>query len=425
MTTNTDARVPWGLRDGQIVHISEVGTTGRGLACACTCPHCHDRLQAKLGDSRVHHFSHVSDRSCDGNRETALHALAKEILAAHKELMVPAAVIYWEDEDMELFKAQYLPYETARLEERLDSLRPDLILDRSDDKLPLLIEVAVTHFVDEEKLSRLKALGRPCIEINLLSTGLDFHEFDRAELERIIVHESCRKQWLCIPGEDTYIAQLEEQARKREERALEAARLKAEQAEQALNARRRKVERILSTEHQDIAAARRNGPFADQEMWPYLRERLHIKDEGNIPHYLNHQVAGEHLFNCNRVIWQSSVFLSWVYRKRLPGREPDIAVWHVADNFMERHRDLLECDLVYAKGDVYEGPRLQDVFSEYFSFLERCGFVEAAWGRGKGTRVFKCVRPEVIIIPAEYNNSRYLPDARGLFDTETGRVIPL
>ena len=425
MSAITDARVPWGKRDDRIVHVSELETTERGLACNCTCPHCGDRLQARLGDVRAHHFSHVSGRSCDGNRETALHALAKEILTSHRRLKVPSARVYAAGDCMELFRPQYLNYEAVLVEQTFDGFRPDVVLVRPGGKPPLLVEVAVTHFVEEEKLEQLEAAGHPCIEIDLRRTGLDFHEFDRTELERLVVDEWLGKQWLCIPDADVYEAQLEEKVRARREREAQAERARLDREVRTLDARRNKVAQILSSAHQTTAAARRDEHFAGHKDWPLLREKLQIKEEGNVPHYLNHPVAGEHLFSCNRVIWQSSVFLSWVYRKRLPGREPDIPIWHVADNFMKHHRDLLESDLVFAKKDAYTGPRLQDVFSEYFSFLEQCGFVEAVWGDGRGTKVFKCVRPQVIIIPPEYNSARYLPLAGGLFDTESSSFVTL
>lgn len=424
MSTVDDAKVPWGFRDGKVVHVSELEPSERGLACGCVCPHCKDRLQARLGSVRIHHFAHNSGRSCDGNRETALHALAKEVLLEHDRFMVPSAEVFWQDRHKTVAEAQYVAYQSVEVEKSFDGFRPDAVLVRPGDKKPLLVEVAVTHFADDEKVARLKELGYPCVEVDLSGAGLDFQKFDRGELERLLIHEGdAFKGWLCIPNEDAYVDELKAEALRATEEAAAAARRKAEERDKTLAGRRAKVERIVSPEYQREAKARRNQGFAGNSNWRYLRRELGIADDANVPYYLDHPVEGEYLFTCNRVIWQSSVFLSWVYRKRLPDREPDIPVWYVADNFLKQHGDMVEKDLVYASKDVWTRPRLPDVFSEYFTFLADCGFVRQSWGDARGAKVFMCTRPEVIHLPAEYNQPRYLPRSRGVLDSETGEVI--
>ena len=57
----------------------------------------------------------------------------------------------------------------------------------------LLIEVTVTHGVDDAKLKTIKDLGLSCVEINLSDVQRDL---SRENLEKIVVDDSSRKRWL-------------------------------------------------------------------------------------------------------------------------------------------------------------------------------------------------------------------------------------
>lgn len=74
-------RVPYGVRDGVLVHASRVE---RGLACGCVCVECGTRLVARRGPKTRPHFAHhASAGVCDG--ESLLHRLGKRILAQRME----------------------------------------------------------------------------------------------------------------------------------------------------------------------------------------------------------------------------------------------------------------------------------------------------------------------------------------------------
>ena len=70
-------------RDGEIVSVKEVQN---GLRCNCYCPQCSARLVAKNRSTEhvIAHFAHLpghSNDACKSAGETALHKLAKDILA--------------------------------------------------------------------------------------------------------------------------------------------------------------------------------------------------------------------------------------------------------------------------------------------------------------------------------------------------------
>lgn len=91
-----DVQLASGIREGQIVHISEI--TERGEKCNCKCPHCGGILLAKLGNIKQHHFAHKGN-PCDPviAQETGLHLLAKRIIRENHSILVPGIEIVKEE----------------------------------------------------------------------------------------------------------------------------------------------------------------------------------------------------------------------------------------------------------------------------------------------------------------------------------------
>lgn len=140
---------------GRCMHVDAVPN---GIACGCTCPHCGEALVAKNeGRVKNHHFAHASGTECDGAFETTIHRLAKEVLAESKELMIPG---------YKYFKPQKVLFEAVEIEERNDAsdIQPDIVgITKNGNRL--LVEICVTHKVDNEKKAKIKKLGLNCVEI--------------------------------------------------------------------------------------------------------------------------------------------------------------------------------------------------------------------------------------------------------------------
>ena len=82
----SDKRIPFGLKNGQMVAVAEVP---RGLACGCVCPVCNRVLQANKGKKNAHYFSHNPSEDavvCESGLETAIHMMAKQILFGEEEI---------------------------------------------------------------------------------------------------------------------------------------------------------------------------------------------------------------------------------------------------------------------------------------------------------------------------------------------------
>ncbi|MCX0445429.1 hypothetical protein [Aeromonas veronii] len=177
----------------QIVSIEDVPS---GKACRCTCIDCDEPLVAKKGQVNRHYFSHeptsatdelnVNPRECHWGPETELHILAKEVLAEDRQLSLPIGITNP--------KSELLTFETVQLEFPEGSRIPDVSAYVNGEKI--LIEIAVTHFCDEDKIADLKRINATCIELDFSKFSLDVEVLSKnAVLEYLV---TCPKKWLSV-----------------------------------------------------------------------------------------------------------------------------------------------------------------------------------------------------------------------------------
>jgi competence protein CoiA len=157
---------------GKLVKIE---TAIRGNNCDCICSICGEPLQARKGPQRDHHFKHINSENCAG--ETLLHKLAKEILPAHNQILLPDGKGWFE-------------YTRVEIEQRVKGFISDVILySKSGGKL--YVEIAVTSFIQATKHSKIVKSEINTIEINLS----DFcRNASWEQLAQVVIHEHDRKQ---------------------------------------------------------------------------------------------------------------------------------------------------------------------------------------------------------------------------------------
>ena len=185
------AQLTWAVAaSGDAAHISEVEN---GLKCACTCPVCDGALIARQGRIKEHHFAHASGEECRHAAETALHLAAKDILAKRKEIVLPEVAVSASYGFPRIVVAPQRRYAiaAAEVERKTGSIIPDVIVEVSARQL--LVEVTVTHGVDDAKLAKIRELGLSCLEIDLSDAP---RALSREELEKIVVDGSAQKRWL-------------------------------------------------------------------------------------------------------------------------------------------------------------------------------------------------------------------------------------
>lgn len=156
-------KLPFGMKDNKIYHISEVGS---GLKCECKCPACGSKLIARKGNINAHCFAHYKSPECKYALETALHYYAKKILEEKKMMMIPALIYeefdYYSHDNyninkVELAKEQEIHFDKVVLEKQIDNIKPDVVAMVGNTKL--MIEIVVTHGIDDIKLEKIKKLG--------------------------------------------------------------------------------------------------------------------------------------------------------------------------------------------------------------------------------------------------------------------------
>jgi len=184
-------KLPFGLQDGQLVDITSVES---GLACNCFCPSCGQQLVAKKGEIKEHHFAHYDSEECSGAVETALHIYAKNILEKEKRIVLPP--VYLANSDKLLFSATEVNFDSIVLEKRIGNIIPDIVVLIKDK--PLLIEIAVTHFVDRFKAYKIFELGYSAIEVNadgLFNSSYN-KPFNNEDFATRLIEGTSFKRWI-------------------------------------------------------------------------------------------------------------------------------------------------------------------------------------------------------------------------------------
>lgn len=184
-----EIKLPFGLKDGKLVDVLSVS---QGLECGCSCPACGARLVAKKGTTKIHHFAHYKAKECQGAVETALHLMAKDIIQENKKIFIPPVYIKFDRHKQTLaYAAQELIIDSVELEKREDDIVPDLVCVAKGTKF--YIEIAVTHYIDEQKLKKLRHGGVSTIEVDL---GKLDRLLSKEALGQILLSNSDCKSWV-------------------------------------------------------------------------------------------------------------------------------------------------------------------------------------------------------------------------------------
>ena len=302
--------------DGTILHISEVG---RGLQCGCRCPACEQVLIAKKGPVQLHHFAHHNaNAACAYAAETNAHIWAKEVLARLKRLLVPEIVATHGGLTRIVRRAQVYSFVEARLEKRLGSMVPDVILVMADGK-QLIVEVRVTHACDEVKREKLRLDDLSAIEIDLRHFQTSS---DREAIEGALLSGAPRT-WLSNAKQRTFdekfgqqlAADAEREAREAEEKRRRNALAEASKAKRAL-------QRVEQQATSLISAVRR--ATVSQEIPDFV---VNLMDTFQEIHWSTRSTAG---FTVVDAVWQAELFLEYLTDPKAHryAWEEDITVEH-------------------------------------------------------------------------------------------------
>ncbi len=190
----------YGLKDGRLTHISEVS---RGLDCQCACVICHQALIAKKGRKRLHHFAHKVESNCEGASESALHMLSKELISEMTWMEIPPYHFSMTrrkksgllvSHNQQVANGGRVMISSVKLESYEKGFIADVLLDCFDKHL--IVEIAVTHKVDRQKLRHIRRRDIPAIEIRLDTRDA---LLPRDELRALLQNGHEIKHWLFHP----------------------------------------------------------------------------------------------------------------------------------------------------------------------------------------------------------------------------------
>jgi competence protein CoiA len=206
--------IPFGVRAGNIVHISEVH---RGLDCDCTCPECGGGLIAKKGSIREHHFAHsnsIDSVNCKGGGESILHKYAKRIIEEAGYLVVPSFKVTLpppNEHKYSIIGGGKIEFSRVDIEDSLVIRGRKIDVVGYHGTSRLLIEIFVTHRVNEKKLRQVRAANEALIEIGVPRNILFSPEADGGDsLRGFIVDNVDCKNWLYHPEGAKELRLLEE-----------------------------------------------------------------------------------------------------------------------------------------------------------------------------------------------------------------------
>lgn len=187
----------YGIHNECLIHISESESKKIYL-----CPCCNSELIAKKGKIKIHHFSHKNLDACGGALETSLHIMAKEILSQSNTILLPINFKHNNLFDYQIKTSDFgveLIYDSVVVEKKVDDIIPDLIL--YSNGFPLLVEIKVTHGIDEIKLEKIEQINIPLIEISI-----DYKKNDATTKESLemILFKSTREKSVIRSPQDCF-----------------------------------------------------------------------------------------------------------------------------------------------------------------------------------------------------------------------------
>jgi len=404
LSTN-QVKLPFGLKDGKLIHISNVPS---GLACECICASCHAPLVAKKGQKNAHCFAHYKADECAHAVETALHYAAKQVLEESAQITLPELLISEQvsgeicgqsiskSGSLKACNKHTVIIEDIKLEQSLGRIIPDVMAFINGAWF--LIEIAVTHFVDETKEQKLQDLKIPCIEIDLSTVDRDA---DLDDIRKEVVDSVSNKKWLFHPATEVIRVnlrsslelELQEELNQIFEKEQESKRIKNELHQQRIAREKAILEKIRPSINLLESYVRDKESYLTKykhqlHTQPIWRRAVSIMDVSveSLPHFLNQPIKGESIFACDRMAWQAILFAVFIYKKSQKYDEPyPISVYkmtewckkyaplnHFALNIWP-HKKLIDPNIIA----LLEGFDLYTAIRQFTVHLEKKGILKS------------------------------------------------
>ena len=332
--------VPFGLKAGILYEPTQVPN---GKACECVCPACNKPLVAKQ-NAQTPHFAHAQDDNCSKGFETAVHLAAKQIIAKKMQVRLPAVIwntpIPLQQETKKMGLESTIDLDSVVLEQHIGDITPDIIVTAGDRTY--LVEIAVTHFIDDDKQRKLQRKKIPTFEIDV--SGLK-SVFSMAKLEEAMYSDrNYQAEWKYHP----ILEKLDLEAHEVERERIVKVRKADEERERLRQERLEKFRKYRSLK-------------PSQQLERNLRTSGMTKSQMNA---LVKHVPWDNSFGVHREIWQSAV-IAFIIKTRAS------RTWR--DDSFPSSVSVTDCldwlqEAFVSKPKVKNGDRI--ALWKYFRFLE-------------------------------------------------------
>ena len=378
-----------------------------GLLCSCSCASCGRDLQACSLTGKVrryfrHHNNSSNLPNCNPNtaNESALHKMAKQIIYEEKSFFVPCRSISLDEAGItdlplrikdsiphfELQKAKMIFSESIELEKHLPNFTPDIVMKTKRGEL--LIEIFVSHRVDEYKMEKVKNYGAALLELDLRKyVGIPITS---SELRTIIIEGEQDKNWLYYPLNDENIDRAkryyEDNNEVKKYRQKVADELRRERIEKENKERRdEKLKRLFEPQKYlaEIKRLRNDQSFMEfyskycQTHW-FAFDKYYAKN-GEVPFFIDIPITGEMIFQCDRRIWQSIIFNRFIYGRK--AHESKINIRSLFEKLKDDHHINIDHDLAFKLTNPFDEEEtiflMMQVVSKYMEYLELIGFIHS------------------------------------------------
>lgn len=446
--------------DNRIISIDEVPVNMKGLLCNCVCAHCGKDLQACSLEGKVsryfrHHNENQKDIECDCNsncnptiaNETALHKMAKQIIADEKRVIIPGKSISLSEAGVndlpeeiknsipcyESHEAKLLCAESVELEKRLESFSPDILLKTK--KGELLVEIFVSHQVDDNKKIKAREYGSAMLEIDLSEFIQTPISSDK--LREILIDSSSNRKWVFYPLTEDAISKAkhffeENELVKRYRRSI----LEANKKENNRKLRNEKIKNLFKAETYEskLRELRDDHSFLQfyqtkgKPFW-FSFDKYYIRNK-RVPFFIDIPISGEMIFQCDRRIWQSVIFNRYIYGRKSVGGSFNID--NIYDVLRNDYGIAVDYDLSYKLINPLDENRSiwlrKEVIDNYINYLEKLGFItlreddpyneEGSWALANAIKTIEPPRKQAskyLQLVIESVN-QYSPDVNRLID---------
>lgn len=322
--------------NGELVHVDNVPN---GVNCRCVCSACGEPLIAKQGSVRKSHFAHMNSECANAN-ESALHLAVKNILNEHKKLWLPII----EFDEKILFAPKVIDLTNTRVERWLDGFRPDIICEYQSPQhsrpVQLIVEVAVTSFIDKDKASRIRDKGISAVEINLSEVErIPNHDY----LVNLITNKNTLTEWI----HSVKLERESEKASTQRNNEITA----HPQREELLEYLTKLADFKLN--HRSCQQSTNNILFRMANLISY--------NPNNVPDIFNVECPNDYVFGCDRRVWQSAFYYEFfIHKQRYLGggwfKSKDAYYW-IKDNVPDVNIPHFVSKLSYAKYSIYRTKR--------------------------------------------------------------------